>query len=219
MEIKYKLLENGKGVLTERTQGIAAGAITLYFEGIEDGASAVFVTGKGTFCREIHGSRCVINASALHGVVEVGVVTSEANETPRRWVCEGLRAKYYPQGVFICPDGADLAANVAAVMIENEEIKKASIRGNIIKGDRGKRTLKVYNCGKATARDIRVEGLDTDSLAVMRNYLFPYELMNPQDYTEVIIWIVKDSPSTIKLKYIWDDDFGQNNEFEQVLTL
>lgn len=102
---------------------------------------------------------------------------------------------------------------------ENEESKKASIRGNIIKGDRGKRTLKVYNCGKATARDIRVEGLDMGSFVVMRNDLFPYELMNPQDYTEVIIWVVKGSPSTIKLKYIWNDDFGQNNEFEQVLTL
>ena len=102
---------------------------------------------------------------------------------------------------------------------ENEESKKASIRGNIIKGDRGKRTLKVYNCGKAAARNIRVEGLDIESLAVMRNGLFPYELMNPQDYTELIIHIVKDSPSTIKLKYIWDDDFGRNNEFEQVLTL
>lgn len=102
---------------------------------------------------------------------------------------------------------------------ENEEIKKASIRGNIIKGDRGKRTLKVYNCGKATARDIRVEGLDMGSFVVMRNDLFPYELMNPQDYTEVIIWVVKGSPSTIKLKYIWNDDFGQNNEYEQVLTL
>ena len=102
---------------------------------------------------------------------------------------------------------------------ENEEIKKASIRGNIIKGDRGKRTLKVYNCGKAAARNIRVEGLDIESLAVMRNGLFPYELMNPQDYTELIIHIVKGSPSTIKLKYIWDDDFGRNNEFEQVLTL
>lgn len=102
---------------------------------------------------------------------------------------------------------------------ENEESKKASIRGNIIKGDRGKRTLKVYNCGKAAARNIRVEGLDIDSLAVMRNNLFPYELMNPQDYTELIIYIVKGSPSTIKLKYIWDDDFGRNNEFEQVLTL
>lgn len=102
---------------------------------------------------------------------------------------------------------------------ENEESKKASIRGNIIKGDKGMRTLKVYNCGKATARDIRVEGLDIGSLAVMRNDLFPYELMNPQDYTEVVIWVVKGSPSTIKLKYVWDDDLGQNNEFEQVLTL
>lgn len=102
---------------------------------------------------------------------------------------------------------------------ENEESKKASIRGNIINGDRGKRTLKEYNCGKAAARNIRVEGLDIESLAVMRNGLFPYELMNPQDYTELIICIVKGSPSTIKLKYIWDDDFGQNNEFEQVLTL
>lgn len=102
---------------------------------------------------------------------------------------------------------------------ENEESKKASIRGNIIKGDRGKRTLKVYNCGKAAARNIRVEGLDIESLAVIRNGLFPYELMNPQDYTELIICIVKGSPSTIKLKYIWDDDFGRNNEFEQVLTL
>lgn len=102
---------------------------------------------------------------------------------------------------------------------ENEESKKASIRGNIIRGDRGKRTLKVFNCGKAIASNIRVEGLNTDSLAVMRNDLLPYELMNPQDYTEVILCIVKDSPSTIKLKYIWDDDFGKNNEFEQVLTL
>ena len=105
------------------------------------------------------------------------------------------------------------------IVKENEESKKASIRGNIIKGDKGKRTLKVYNCGKATARDIRVEGLDIGSLAVMRNDLFPYELMNPQDYTEVVIWVVKGSPSTIKLKYVWDDDFGQNNEFEQILTL
>ena len=58
-----------------------------------------------------------------------------------------------------------------------------------------------------------------DSLVVIGKDLFPYELMNPQDNTELTIWITKDSASVIKLKYIWDDDFGQNNEFEQVLTL
>ena len=128
MEIKYKLLASGRGVLRERTQGIAANAVCFIFEGAEDGASAVFVTGKGTFCREIRGETCMISASALLGTVEVGVVTNASSAAPKRWVCESLRAIAYPQGVFICPDGADLAANVAAVMIENEEIKKENER-------------------------------------------------------------------------------------------
>lgn len=53
----------------------------------------------------------------------------------------------------------------------------------------------------------------------MRRDIFPYELMNPQDYTEVTIHLVACCPSTIKLKYIWDDEYGDNNEFEQVLTI
>ena len=92
---------------------------------------------------------------------------------------------------------------------EDEESRKANIKGNIYPG----------NKGKLIARNIRVEGLDVDSLIVIGKELFPYELMNPQDDTELTLWITKDSPSTIRLRYIWDDDFGQNNEFEQVLTL
>ena len=102
---------------------------------------------------------------------------------------------------------------------EDEESRKANIKGNIYPGNKGKLILKVFNSGKAIARNIRVEGLDVDSLVVIGKDLFPYELMNPQDNTELTIWITKDSASVIKLKYIWDDDFGQNNEFEQVLTL
>lgn len=102
---------------------------------------------------------------------------------------------------------------------EDEESRKANIKGNIYPGNNGKLILKVFNSGKAIARNIRVEGLDVDSLIVIGKELFPYELMNPQDNTELTLWITKDSPSTIRLRYIWDDDFGQNNEFEQVLTL
>lgn len=101
---------------------------------------------------------------------------------------------------------------------EDEDRKKASIRGNIV-NYRGKSILKIFNCGKASARNIRVEGLDGDSLMVYGTERLPYELMHPQDSTELTIWITKDSASIIKLKYIWDDDFGRNNEFEQVLTL
>lgn len=102
---------------------------------------------------------------------------------------------------------------------EDEESRKANIKGNIYPGNKGKLILKVFNSGKAIARNIRVEGLDVDSLIVIGKELLPYELMNPQDNTELTLWITKDSPSTIRLRYIWDDDFGKNNEFEQVLTL
>ena len=102
---------------------------------------------------------------------------------------------------------------------ENLENKKAAIRGNIVKGLKGGRTLKVYNSGRATARNIRVEGLDVNGIFYMRRDIFPYELMNPQDYTELTMHLTYGCPSTIKLKYIWDDEFGDNNEFEQVLTI
>lgn len=105
--------------------------------------------------------------------------------------------------------------------IEKEDIesKKATIRGNIIQGFNGKRTLKVYNSGRAAARNIRIDGLDVDCVFYMPQDLFPYELMNPQDYAELTLHLTYGCPSTIKLKYIWDDEFSDNNEFEQVLTI
>ena len=102
---------------------------------------------------------------------------------------------------------------------EDLESKKAAIRGNIVKGLKGKRTLKVYNSGRAIARNIRIEGLDVEGLFHRADEVFPYELMNPQDYTEVNIMLFNNCAPTIKLKYIWDDESGKNNEFEQVLTL
>ena len=44
------------------------------------------------------------------------------------------------------------------------ESKKAAIRGNIVKGLKGNRTIKVYNSGRAIARNIRIEGLDVEGL-------------------------------------------------------
>ncbi len=102
---------------------------------------------------------------------------------------------------------------------EDLESKKAAIRGNIVKNLKGNRTLKVYNNGRAIARNIRIEGLGVEGLFHRADDVFPYELMNPQDYTEVNIMLFNNCAPTIKLKYIWDDESGENNEFEQVLTL
>lgn len=99
------------------------------------------------------------------------------------------------------------------------ESKKAAIRGNIIKGLKGNRTLKVYNSGRAIARNIRIEGLDVEGLFHRADEVFPYELMNPKDYTEVNIMLSSNCSPTVKLKYIWDDESGKDNEYEQVLTI
>jgi hypothetical protein len=102
---------------------------------------------------------------------------------------------------------------------EETDNKKAQIRGNIIKGEKGKKTFKIYNSGKSIARNIRVEGLDFEGGYIIGVEVFPYELLNPQDYTEVIVVVFGNGPNTIKMKYIWDDDYQVNNEFIQVLTL
>ncbi len=97
--------------------------------------------------------------------------------------------------------------------------KKAQIRGNIFKGPKGARIIKVYNCGHAVARNIRMEGLDIDGVYHRYQEIFPYELMNPQDCTELTLHLACGAPSTLKIKFIWDDESGKNKEFEQVLTL
>jgi hypothetical protein len=102
---------------------------------------------------------------------------------------------------------------------EESENKKAQIRGNIIKGEKGKRTFKIYNSGKSAARNIRLEGTKVEGIFMRDDILFPYELLNPQDYTDIIMLLTTNCPDTIKVKYIWDDDYQINNEFIQVLTL
>lgn len=102
---------------------------------------------------------------------------------------------------------------------EDLESKKAAIRGNIVKGLKGGRTLKVYNSGRAAAHNIRVYGLNVEGVICRGDEIFPYELMNPQDYTELTLHLVMGCPQTIKLRYAWDDESGTDNTFEQVLTL
>ena len=127
MQIKYRLLSTGMGILAERIQGVATGDVSFCFDGAPSGASAVFVTGRGTFCREIEEGTCALPASALSGRTEVGVLTTET-DVPERWICEALHAKPLAEGVFIAPDGTDLGARVAALMLENEQLREENAR-------------------------------------------------------------------------------------------
>lgn len=102
---------------------------------------------------------------------------------------------------------------------EEIENKKAQVRGNIIKCDKGKRVLKIYNRGKVAANNIRIEGIDEKYMSIYGMELLPYESLDPQDHFDMSIFVSVSSPKTLKLKYLWDDETQNNNEFTQVLSL
>lgn len=101
---------------------------------------------------------------------------------------------------------------------EEIENQRALIKGNIIKGDKGRRTLLIFNAGKAIAYNIRLEVLS--ELDGIINFEFePYEMLNPQDKTDISFFLAMGHSQTIKVKYFWNDDFKEDNEFIQVLSL
>lgn len=104
---------------------------------------------------------------------------------------------------------------------ETEEIenRKAKIRGSILRGEKGKRFLKVYNNGKVEASNIRIEFLSNLNGMFCNCNNFPYELLNPEDSTEILLLLTESCANTIKVKFTWDDNLQCNNEFTQVLTL
>lgn len=104
--------------------------------------------------------------------------------------------------------------------IDNEESenKKAQIKGNIVKNGSGNRILKISNSGKSIARNVRIEYCGNMNGIIPRDDHFPYELLNPQDSTEIYL-LLCEGKSKLSIKYIWDDDFKADNEFTQILTL
>lgn len=102
---------------------------------------------------------------------------------------------------------------------EQEEKKKAVVRANIIKEKEGRRTMKIFNSGKANAYNIRVEFLSDMNEIFYRNVLFPYEKLMPQDSISLTLQLCIGASNTIQVKFLWDDDFQKNNENIQVLSL
>jgi hypothetical protein len=101
---------------------------------------------------------------------------------------------------------------------EESENRKALIKGNIVKGDKGSRVLKIFNSGRAVARNIRVEYLSDMENISPRDDHFPYELLNPQDSSEIFL-LLSVGAFKLHIKFIWDDDFKNDNECIQMLTL
>lgn len=110
---------------------------------------------------------------------------------------------------------------------EESENKKAQVKGNVIKGDKGRRDLRIYNTGKAPAKNIYVEFLDNygghDNSAekvIVMDYPTPYEFLNTNDHFDIIMHLYAyNSTDVLKVGLTWEDDFSNQNEHIQHFKL
>lgn len=102
--------------------------------------------------------------------------------------------------------------------LEDVENQKAQIKGNLIKTTEANRSLIIFNAGKSTAHNIRLELL-SELQGIIDFEFKPFEMLNPQEKTETKFFLATGHAKTIKVKYVWDDNFKKNNEFTQVITI
>lgn len=103
---------------------------------------------------------------------------------------------------------------------EKEDLMKASIKGNIFpSSSKGSLHLRIFNAGKSTARNIRIEWLNEDETVHLSKPFETIEDLSPQNKRDYRIFLVYGHPETMRLRYTWDDDFKTDNTFEEGLQL
>lgn len=98
-----------------------------------------------------------------------------------------------------------------------EDEKKAIIEANVIKGIRGKRTVKIYNKGKAIAKNVRVSFSDTKNVNIS-DFPSPIDI-KPQKSINIDIKPFKKAPDMLKLNWEWQDEFSSQNQDSDIIQL
>ena len=109
---------------------------------------------------------------------------------------------------------------IEKLKIEEMDVKRASVRGNIIDGSKpGMRKLKIFNSGKSTAHNVNVEWLNPNEETFIHWQFGLLGELTPQNSRSYDIALCKGHFETVHLRYTWDDDIQDKNEFEEELQL
>lgn len=98
---------------------------------------------------------------------------------------------------------------------------KAYVNGDLIKREKGKRTLIIKNIGKSKAKNIKVVFLNNEPNGVIISpYPSPYELLNSNENFDIELHTyIGCNVDILKIKITWEDDFNSNNEHIQFLKI
>lgn len=100
-----------------------------------------------------------------------------------------------------------------------EENLKAVIRAKTVKMTGGKRTLYIYNAGKAKARNITIEQLEEKQVySSIPHFPLTYNELLPEAFREVTLFLCE-GDDELTLNYTWDDDYQTSNKESQTIDL
>lgn len=102
---------------------------------------------------------------------------------------------------------------------EADEAKKAQIRGNIVKAVKSGKELRIFNAGKVTARNVRVEWLNEDEGVYLMGDISKLGDITPQNVRVFPMALEMGHHETMNLRYHWDDDFAKDNTSDESLQL
>lgn len=104
--------------------------------------------------------------------------------------------------------------------IEDEKIQKkqAKVSASLIVRDKGHRVLRVYNRGRATARNIRLLISNEPDYLYTTNP-FPFNALNESESVDLNMHLHMGSPDKMSFEILWDDEYKSDNSHEQTVQL
>lgn len=111
--------------------------------------------------------------------------------------------------------------HLSALAREEEELKKAKIRGNIIEAPgKGNRELRIYNSGKAIAYNVKVYWLNEDEEnTILHDDISDLGTLTPHNPRKFSISLNYGHNDTMNLRYTWTDDYQEDNVYQENLQL
>lgn len=101
---------------------------------------------------------------------------------------------------------------------ETDSEKKAIIEANVIKSEKGKRIIKVYNKGKSIAKNVIVTFPGKPNL-IISDYPSLIDI-RPQNSLEIVAFAFESSlGDTLKIDFEWQDDLRLDNKDSQTLQI
>lgn len=104
---------------------------------------------------------------------------------------------------------------------EKLQQRKADISANFVSMGKNKQVLKIFNKGKGTAKNVRLEFFEGDDLFIESDVTdkFPIPILESFQHVDLRALNEFGSSRRIRVRLIWDDSLGNDNEKELTPTV